>query len=214
MRKFIAESCLIACFIATVLTDHNEMDTLIERRFEKFNKRYKERTLLYLENKYPFLDEHARKDILQDAYIALFNNITEGKVNGLIYPYFLKICRNLCLKKHRHDSAHIVVGIQDDEDIFQDNKVSMKKVDQILQIKQEEDEAIEEKKNMVGMALEKMAVKCQMLLWSYYADELSWATIASMFGLKNADSAKTSASRCRKKFKEKFHELKKEQYGK
>ena len=52
-----------------------------------------------------------------------------------------------------------------------------------------------------------MATKCKDLLWSFYADELSWATIAQQFGMKNADSAKSQASRCRQTFKEKYNTL-------
>ena len=52
-----------------------------------------------------------------------------------------------------------------------------------------------------------MAAKCRELLWSFYADELSWATIAEQCGLKNADTAKSAASRCRQTFKEKYNRL-------
>ena len=190
------------------------MNTLVNKKFEKFIKRYEERTLCYLASKYSSLQDEEIRDIVQDAYIVLYNNLKEGKVEDLAYPYFIRTCSNLCLKKIRENGGHVIVGINEDEEMFQDGKVSISKVNQILQIGEENDSALEEKKEMVNTAFERMAEKCRQLLWSFYADELSWGTIAGMFELKNADSAKSSASRCRQRFKEIYNEVKKEKYGK
>ena len=90
----------------------------------------------------------------------------------------------------------------------------MKKVETILQVSDEQESIIKEKKQLVHEALEKMATRCRELLWSFYADELSWATIAEQCGLKNADTAKAAATRCRQAFKEKYNNLKMNLYGK
>ena len=89
----------------------------------------------------------------------------------------------------------------------------MKKVETILQVSEEQESVIKEKKQLVHEALGEMATRCRELLWSFYADELSWATIASQYGLKNADTAKSQASRCRQTFKEKYNHLKMSIYG-
>ena len=174
--------------------------------FEQFVKRNEQKTLNFLHSRYSDLPDTSIQDIVQDAYIALYNNIEARKVEGPLYPYFLRICINLSLKALRKQGNHIVVGI-DDTDIQQKNTISMNKVESILQVCEEEEVVIKEKKQFVHDALSQMATRCRELLWSYYADELSWATIATMSGLKNADTAKSQASRCRQTFKEKFKYL-------
>lgn len=181
------------------------------RKFEQFKNRYEQRTLCYLSSKYSSLRTEDIEDVVQEAYIVLAENLKEGKVAGLDYPYFLKICINLCLKKVKGQGGVIIIGILDDDDeLFQEGRVNMSKVDQILQAADETEHVSDEMKQMVRDALDRMATKCREMLWNFYANELSWATIASMFELKNADTAKATANRCRKRLLEKFNEIKKE----
>lgn len=184
-----------------------------ERIFEQFIQKYEERTVNYLSSKYSVLSRENIRDIIQDSYIVLHKNIEAKKVAEPQYPYFLKICINLSLKAIGKQGKHIVVGIND-TDIQQANTVSMHKVESILQVSAEQDSVINEKKLLVHNALGEMATRCKELLWSFYADELSWATIAGQFGLKNADTAKSQASRCRQTFKEKYNRLRIQTYGK
>ena len=184
-----------------------------ERVFEKFIKKYEQRTVNYLSSKYSTLSEESIRDIIQDSLVTLHKNIEAKKVDEPQYPYFLKICINLSLKAITKQSKHIIVGIND-TDIQQKNTVSRYKVESILQVCDEQESVINEKKKLVHDALEEMASRCRDLLWSFYADELSWATIAGQFGLKNADTAKSQASRCRQTFKEKYNHLRLISYGK
>ena len=182
------------------------------KNFEEFIKKYEERTINYLSSKYTALSGESIKDIIQDSYITLHKNIKAQKVSEPQYPYFLKICINLSLKALTKQGKHVVVGIND-TDIQQKNTVSMRKVETVLQVCDEDESAINEKKRLVQNALGEMATRCRELLWSFYADELSWATIACQYGLKNADSAKAAASRCRQTFKEKYNHLRMIDYG-
>ena len=181
--------------------------------FGQFKNRYEQSTLCYLASKYSSLRAEDIEDIVQEAYIVLNNNLKAGKVQSLDYPYFLKICRNLCMKKITKDGGTVVVGINEDEEIFQEGLVNMSKVDQILQTSEDNDSAFSEMREMVHEALARMATKCREMLWNFYANNLSWATIAGMFELSNADTAKATANRCRKRFIEKFNEIKKERRG-
>lgn len=184
-----------------------------ERVFEKFIKKYEQRTVNYLSSKYSTLSEESIRDIIQDSLVTLHKNIEAKKVDEPQYPYFLKICINLSLKAITKQGKHIIVGINE-TDIQQKNTVSRYKVESILQVCDEQESVINEKKKLVHEALEEMASRCRDLLWSFYADELSWATIAGQFGLKNADTAKSQASRCRQTFKEKYNHLRLISYGK
>lgn len=183
-----------------------------ERIFEQFIERNEQRAVMYL-SKHFALSGESIKDIIQDSYVTLHKNIEARKVDGPQYPYFLKICINLSLKAIGKQSKHMVVGINE-TDIQQKNTVSMAKVESILQVCDEQESVINEKKQLVRDALGEMAARCKELLWSFYADELSWATIAGQYGLKNADTAKSQASRCRQTFKEKYNHLKQQLYGK
>ena len=183
-----------------------------ERVFEKFIKKYEQRTVNFLSSKYSTLSEESIRDIIQDSLVTLHKNIEAKKVDEPQYPYFLKICINLSLKAITKQGKHIIVGINE-TDIQQKNTVSRYKVESILQVCDEQESVINEKKKLVHDALEEMASRCRDLLWSFYADELSWVTIAGQFGLKNADTAKSQASRCRQTFKEKYNHLRMQTYG-
>ncbi len=189
------------------------MDKTEERIFEQFISKYEQRTVNYLSSKYSVLSGENIRDIIQDSYVVLHKNIQAQKVSEPQYPYFLKICINLSLKAIGKQGKHIVVGINE-TDIQQKDTVSMQKVESILQVCDEQESVINEKKQLVQDALAEMATRCRELLWSFYADELSWATIAGQFGLKNADTAKAQASRCRQTFKEKYNHLRLKFYGK
>lgn len=189
------------------------MDKSEERIFEHFISKYEQKTINFLSSKYSSLSDENIRDIIQDSYVILHKNIQAQKVSEPQYPYFLKICINLSLKAIGKQSKHIVVGINE-TDIQQKDTVSMQKVESILQVCDEHQSVINEKKQLVHDALAEMATRCRELLWSFYADELSWATIAGQFGLKNADTAKAQASRCRQTFKEKYNHLRLKFYGK
>lgn len=188
-------------------------DKSYEKAFEYFIKQNERRAINTLSKHYPVLSEEDIKNIVSESYLVLHKNIIAKRVAEPLYPYFLKICNNLSLKAIRKQSEHIILGIQENN-IQQPNMISMKKVESILQDCQEEESIINEKKQLVRDTLSEMATRCRELLWSFYADELSWATIAEQCGLKNADTAKAAASRCRQTFKEKYNHLKMKFYGK
>ena len=137
-------------------------------------------------------------------------------MSDLLYPYFLKICINLSHKEIERQTKHHVVGIND-TDIKQKNLVSQRSVEQVLQVCQEQDETEFEnskrKARLVHSILDSMSPQCKKLLWSFYAEDMNWASIAGLTGLANANSAKSSANRCRQTFKEKYIHLKSRIYG-
>jgi len=189
------------------------MDKSYEKTFADFIQKHEQKAINTLSKHYSVLSEEDIKNIIYDSYAVLHKNIVDKKVEKPDYPYFLKICYNLSLKAIKKQGSHIVLGIND-TNIQQTNMVSMKKVETILQVSEEQESDIKEKKQLVHEALGEMATRCRELLWSFYADELSWATIAEQCGLKNADTAKAAASRCRQTFKEKYNHLRLMFYGK
>lgn len=183
------------------------MDRTRESEFNKFKKKNERNAVNYLKGKFTALSDASIMNIIQDSYVVLYQSIKENKISELYYPYFLKTCVNFSLKAVAKQSAHVILGINDDKDIVQKKSVSLDKVNEVLRQQAEEEEALKEKKELVHRTFDKMATRCKELLWSFYAEELSWSTIAGLYGLKNADSAKTAASRCRQTFKEKYTQI-------
>ncbi len=183
-----------------------------DSKFNRFIADNRERTLVFLVSRYSELSEEDAKDIYQESSVILYQNIKKGKATNLsssLYTYFLRICINLTLKLVCKKGKHATVGIND-QDMMQKDMVSQAKVDSILSAAAacEESEVTERKSKLVFSILEEMTQLCQRLLWSFYADGLSWSTVADMAGLANANSAKSSANRCRNAFKAKYEELK------
>lgn len=186
-------------------------------KWNDFIEKHKKDAINCLHKKYSTLDGEDLKEVYNDSLYAMHKNIVEGKVAGPIYPYFLRICINLSQKKVCQKSKHVVVGIND-TDIKQKHAVSQRSVEEVLRICQEEDmierESSERKSKLVRSILDSMTPKCKELLWHYYAEDLNWATVASITGYSNADSAKMSGNRCRKTFIEKYDQLIYRIYGK
>ena len=183
-----------------------------DSKFNSFIADNRERTLVFLLSRYSELSPEDAEDIYQESSVILYQNIKNGKVTKLsssLYTYFLRICINLALKFVFKKGKHTTLGIND-LDVMQRDMVSQAKIDSILNTAAayEDSEMAERKSKLVLAILEAMTQQCRQLLWSFYADDLSWSTIADMTGLSNANSAKSSANRCRNAFKAKYEELK------
>ena len=161
-----------------------------DSKFDSFIADNRGRTLAFLVSRYSELSEEDAEDIYQESSVILYQNIKNGKVGKL------------------SNSLYTTLGIND-QDVVQRSMVSQAKVDSILNTAAacEDSEMMERKSKLVHAILEAMTQQCQRLLWSFYADDLSWSTIADMTGLANANSAKSSANRCRNAFKAKYEEL-------
>ena len=162
------------------------MDRREEDKFGKFKSEHEPKAISFLKGKFNTLSDASIMSIIQDSYVVLYQSIKKKKISELYYPYFLKTCINLSLKAVAKQSAHVILGINYDKDIVQKKSISLDKVNEMLMKQAEEDDALKEKKELVHQTL----------------------TIAGLYGLKNADSAKTAASRCRQTFKEKYAQIK------
>lgn len=193
------------------------MEIIKGTKFNKFISDNRERTLFYLKSKYSELSEDDIKDVYQESSLALYKNIEANKLTDLsssLYTYFLRICINQSLKTIRNHGHHITLGIND-TDVKQKNMVSIAKVDNMMKAcsESETSDITERKSKLVHSILDVMSPQCKKLLWSFYAEDMNWSTIAEMNGLSNANSAKSTANRCRNTFKEKYNELKTKIYG-
>ena len=62
-------------------------------------------------------------------------------------------------------------------------------------------------KELVHNALNEMAESCRQLLTKYYLEGYNWDEIAVFLKMSNAESAKSAANRCRRRFGEKYKGL-------
>lgn len=186
-------------------------------KFNKFISDNRERTLFFLKSKYSELSEDDIKDVYQESSLALYKNIETNKLSELsssLYTYFLKICINQSMKVISKQGKHLTVGINE-TDVKQKNMVSISKVENVIRVSSESEssDVVERKAKLVHSILDVMTPQCKKLLWSFYAEDLNWATIAQQNGLSNANTAKSTANRCRNSFKEKYNEIKTKIYG-
>ena len=186
-------------------------------KFNKFISDNRERTLFFLKSKYSELSEDDIEDVYQESSLALYKNIETNKLSELsssLYTYFLKICINQSMKVISKQGKHLTVGINE-TDVKQKNMVSISKVENVIRVSSESEssDVVERKAKLVHSILDVMTPQCKKLLWSFYAEDLNWATIAQQNGLSNANTAKSSANRCRNSFKEKYNEIKTKIYG-
>lgn len=148
-----------------------------------------------------FTDGKLRKedieDIFQESLIVLMRKV---KSNGLIIPregvifsYLVEIGkRTACnfLRKQSHISSAYAVTILAKQHYTGENN----------------DMAAEEKQQMQNDFLDRvfdsMPAECRQLLKLFYWERKPMDDIASILGMRNADSAKTKKSKCMNKFKD------------
>ena len=165
-----------------------------ERDFNAFFTKERKKTVSLLRGRYNLSQESA-EDVYQDSCIALFQNIKDGKLVSLttsLSSYFTKICIFQTLKKIR-DTKTV--------DSHDDGKYDSSKVDELLgmddgfSVKQQQ--AMEE-------IINHLPPPCDIILWTYYYDNMSMTEIAHLIDFKNSDSVKAKKTQCMKKLKDRF----------
>lgn len=165
------------------------------------------------------LPEEDAKDVFQNAVIALYKGI-ETEMPESLDNYFHGIWTRQALKFLRDNKS--MKSIDACEPFLKDDPtggVSLQKLNAILRAKPTEGIApqiaespdrvfdLAQMKEQVKKALDMMAGKCKHLLTQYYLMGYSWTEIALQLDMKNADTAKAAANRCRRRFEEKYREL-------
>jgi len=189
-------------------------------KLNQFLDANRDRTLTYMRRHYSALDSEKCKDIFQEASIALFNNIATGRYTVTqcsLYSYFLAIINNLSLKtlsRTTHNvSIEVLTSISENDHL--NSSYQEGKVNDLLCLcnEQDDDKLVSRMQQVVQDIMNALTGKCKQLLWGHYGDNLPWAVLADMYGLANADVAKSTANRCRHQFKEKFNSVKRKIYG-
>ena len=175
-----------------------------ERDFNSFFTKERKKTVSLLQGRYNFSQEQA-EDVYQDSCSALYQNIVRGKLVKLtstLSTYFTQICIFQALKKKRDDKLN---------EILEDRQYDNSKVDVLLGL----DGGYSLKQQMaMEDIVNHMPPPCDVILWSYYYDNMKMTEIASVIDYKNSDTVKAKKAQCIKKLKDKFStQLKEIIYG-
>ena len=169
----------------------------------------------YLRKNYSVSDDDI-DDIFQEASMALYLNIRDGKLSSLtssLGTYFMKVCINQTLKFLGKSSK--VVSLLDESWITNKNEDRDDKIDQLYGfcIDSEEEDRKIRMEMLVNNIIASMTDTCKNILHGYYWNDFSTSTIADMFGFSDANSVKAQKYKCVKKFTDKYNELKNKIYG-
>ena len=175
----------------------------------------RDRVQSYLRKKFSIKDDDL-DDIFQEASMALFLNVREGKLTSLtssLDTYFMKVCINQALKflGKRYKS----VPLFNENAITNSNAIRNDKIDELYGFCMDTEE-VDRKVRMeklVNDIIASMTDTCRNILHGYYWNDYSTSTIAEIFNFTDANSVKTQKYKCAKKFREKYNELKNKIYG-
>lgn len=152
--------------------------------------------LIVQKNKYPQVSESDIEEIYNDSILALYNNVKNGTLSELtcsLQTYINRIgdykVKDLLRKRHLAQES-----LTDYE-----AKVSCEKADELWASGTDDVES--ERKSCVYGLIERLTEPCRKILFGYYYDHFTMATIAELLGFASADVAKAQKHRCMNKFK-------------
>ncbi|MCQ2146292.1 MAG: sigma-70 family RNA polymerase sigma factor [Bacteroidales bacterium] len=143
-------------------------------------------------------------DIFQEGCIVLMENIKDGKLtegeSNNIKGYLFTLCKRIATKKVSKAMPPAGFGIRE----ITINGQTVKIEQSVGQEDNPDKEASEQKmiEDFLDKVLKKLSETCRKIFKRFYWDKMPMETIASTLGLKNADTAKATKTRCMKKFKE------------
>lgn len=137
------------------------------------------------------------EDIFQEACMTLMRKVKSGQVavsrEGGLFSYLVQIGKltafNVARKRDSVVCKTIEVSVLEDcQELAQEGL-------EVSEKQQSQDEFLDR-------VFDSIPDDCRMLLKKFYWDHKPMDEIASMLGLRNADTAKTKKNRCMNKFKE------------
>lgn len=189
--------------------------SLKDQELNRFISGEKGRVQAYLRKNYSVSDADL-DDIYQEASVALYMNIREGKLSALtssLGTYFMKVCINQTRKFLGKNNK--AIPLIDEHILSNSNAVRDDKIDELYGFcmdTEEEDRKIH-MELLVNKIIASMTDTCRNILHGYYWDDFSTSTIADMFNFSDANSVKAQKYKCVKKFRDKYNELKNKIYG-
>lgn len=192
-----------------------EVISLKNQDLNRFISGEKGKIQTYLRKNYSVSDNDI-DDIFQEASMALFLNIRDGKLVNLtssLGTYFMKVCINQTLKFLGKNSK--IMPLINENAISNKNEIRNDKIDDLYGFcmdTEEEDRKVR-MELLVNNIIASMTDTCKNILHGYYWNDFSTSTIADMFSFTSADSVKSQKYKCMNKFRDKYNELRNKIYG-
>lgn len=170
----------------------------------EFAKEEKTKVLNFLGNRYG-LDYDSCGDIFQEAFIVLWQNNHNGKLQNMtasLSTYFIGICKLKAMEMLRHKKQTTLDN---------DPPISLKsfdhdKCDEILSNFDSDLSLVERKERLVRQIVHDLPQPCDKLLWGFFRDNLTIKSLAEMCNY-SLGSAKVTKHRCQEKFRKRYSDL-------
>lgn len=200
--------------------------TINDRQLNEFLELEWDRGMSFLQMCFSSLSEDEQEDIVQDSMIIFANNIRNGKYeqqDATPHTYLMAICKNQALKRTEwHKNKKMIpinegqkpkygdgFDLSDDLNYIKQGSTQYipEHIDFLVDLYNDTELERERKIEAVKTTIKQLTDKCQVLIWGKYRDKMSMKVLAEMTGLKNANVAKTSLSRCIDNFEKEFKKL-------
>lgn len=136
------------------------------------------------------------EDIFQESLVVLMHKVKSGSFtasrNGAIFSYLVEIGKQITknyLRKRRATASDKLVTISLNRHNNEEESISV-------------DEKQHTQDEFLDRVFDMLPSECKRLLKYFYWEHKSMDDIASILGMRNADSAKTKKSKCMNKFKD------------
>ena len=150
----------------------------------------------HLTIQFPSLSILNVEEIYDDAILALYQNVKDGKLKELtcsLQTYINRI------------GEHKAIDIIRKKHLDTEELPEYETLDYCEHTEEywlaEGDSMEEERKNTIYHLIEKLVEPCKKILFSFYYDHCSMEVIAKSMGMANSDVAKTQKNRCMSKVK-------------
>ncbi|MGM9816176.1 MAG: RNA polymerase sigma factor [Lepagella sp.] len=166
------------------------------------------KVLAFLRNRFG-IDEDDCKDIFQESFIALYNNIQAGKLDQMtasLSTYFMSICRNKALELLRGSSKSVNIDNEMSLSLM-DGEVQHEKIEVLIALDNVDEANEVEKEELVRTIVKDLPSPCNELLWGFYRDNLSMKSLAEIYNYSSEGVVKVTKHRCCEKFRAKYNEL-------
>lgn len=156
------------------------------------------------------LEDADLDDIYQEASVALYLNIKDGKLTTLtstLSTYFLRVCINQTLKFLSKKKR--TVPLSDQMPVTTKQEFMVDKIDELYHLSTEDasQEELSYSERIVQAVIKALPETCRNIFMGYYWNNFDNNTIADVYGFANANSVKTQKYKCMSKFKQKYQEL-------
>lgn len=177
------------------------MDNKYEEIVRKYYKRYQEKFLKILAAKYPALTLFEAENLYQDTFLAIHENLAQGRIkeDTSWSSYIITIGLNLASKAMRKVGKTDSIDESRDED--DSTSITARKAEDLLKDVPDEEITLyqnQEAQSLLGDELTHTPEPCASIIRLFYYEDLSMDQIAEEIGYRNARTAITRKNQCMK----------------